>query len=85
MSVISKTRNWTKIRLRFTYTRQINAYTNQSDFNPKSIHAQMWIHSHKHENSKDSSGKIGAFLAVQFACMAKDSFWRSRCRCQWWT
>jgi len=41
----------------------------------------MWIHSHKHVSSKDSSAKIGAFLAVQFACVAKDSFRRSRCRC----
>jgi len=41
----------------------------------------MWIHSHKRENSKDSYAKIGEFLAVQFACMAKDSFRRSRCHC----
>jgi len=31
----------------------------------------MWIHSRKYYNSKDSYAKIGAFLAVQFACMAK--------------
>jgi len=43
----------------------------------------MWIHSHKHEYSKDAYAKIGAFLAVKFACMAKVSFRRSRCR--WYT
>ena len=41
----------------------------------------MWIRSHKHENSKDSYEKIGAFLAVQFACMTNDSLRWSRCRC----
>jgi len=40
----------------------------------------MWIDSHKHVNIKDSYAKIGAFFATHFACMAKDSFRRSRCR-----
>jgi len=34
----------------------------------------MWIHSHK---LIDLYVKIGAFLAVQFACMAKDLFRQS--------
>jgi len=29
---------------------------------------------HKHQNSKDSYAKVGAFLAIQCACMSKDSF-----------
>jgi len=29
-----------------------------------------FIRNHKHENSKDSYAKIGAFRTVQFACMA---------------
>ena len=42
---------------------------------------QMWIHSHEHENRKDSYAKIGAFRAIHFACTAKYSFRRSRCHC----
>jgi len=56
-------------------------YSNQSNFIPSSINAQMLIYSHKHENSKDSFAKIGAFRIVQFASIAKDSFRRSRCCC----
>jgi len=39
----------------------------------------MLIDSHKHENSKDSFAKTGAFRVVPFASMAKDSFRWSRC------
>ena len=42
---------------------------------------QMWIHSHEHENSKDSYAKIGAFRAIQLSYTTKYSFRRIRCRC----
>ena len=42
---------------------------------------QMWVHSHEHENNKDSYAKVGAFRAIRFACTAKHSFRRSRCHC----
>jgi len=32
---------------------ELEIHLHKSNFNPSSIHAQMWISTHQHENSKD--------------------------------